>query len=73
LCVIATNVQGVCLSKANEVMHLNMVFHCINGGHGNLVHRMKDWHETMLEHGNIHKKSVHEKKKQKFVCIYPPF
>jgi len=59
LCVIVTYVWGVQLSKANEVMHLNMVFHCINDGLGNSVHQMKDWHETMLEHGNIHKKKVH--------------
>jgi hypothetical protein len=58
--VIATNVRGIYLSKANEVMHPGMVFHCINDGRGNLVHRMKDWHETMLEHGNIHKKRAHE-------------
>jgi hypothetical protein len=25
---------------------------------------MKDWHETMLEHGNICKKRVHEFKKR---------
>jgi hypothetical protein len=60
LCVIATNVQGICLSKVNEVMHPDMVFHCINDGLGNLVHRMKDWHETMLQHGNIHKKRARE-------------
>jgi len=60
LCVIATNVQGIYLSKVNEVMHLRMVFHCINGGLGNLVHQMKDWHETMLEHGNICKKKARE-------------
>jgi hypothetical protein len=40
--VIATNVQGIRLSKVNEVMHPNMVFHCINDRLGNLVHRMKD-------------------------------
>jgi hypothetical protein len=36
-------------------MHLNMVFQCVNDGLGNLVHSMKDWHETflILEHGNI--------------------
>jgi hypothetical protein len=58
--VIATYVQGIHLSKANEVIHLSMVFHCVNDGFGNLVHRMKDWHETMLEHGNIHKKIPHQ-------------
>jgi hypothetical protein len=33
--IIATNVQGIHLSKANEVMHPNMVFHCVNYGLGN--------------------------------------
>jgi hypothetical protein len=60
LCVIAIDVQGICLSKVNEVMHPSMVFHCVNDGLGNSMHQMKDWHETMLEHGNIHKKKVHE-------------
>ncbi len=58
--VIVTNVRGIHLSKVNEVMHPNMVFHCINDGLGNSVHRMKDWHETMLEHGNICKKKARE-------------
>ncbi len=58
--VIATDVRGIRLSKGNEVMHLGMVFHCVNDGLGNSVHRMKDWHETMLEHGNICKKRAHE-------------
>jgi hypothetical protein len=44
---------------ANEVMHPNMVFECINDRLGNSMHRMKDWHEMMLKHGNIHKKGVH--------------
>jgi hypothetical protein len=48
--VIATNVQGIRLSEVNEIMHLGMVFHCINDGFGNSMHQMKDWHETMLEH-----------------------
>jgi hypothetical protein len=29
-------------------------------GFGNLVQQMKDWHEMMLEHGNIYKKKAHE-------------
>jgi hypothetical protein len=61
LCVIVTDVRGICLFKVNEeVMHPNMVFHCVNDGLGNLVHQMKDWHETMLKHGNIRKKKVRE-------------
>jgi hypothetical protein len=34
--VVATNVQGVHLSKASKIMHPCMVFHCINDGFGNL-------------------------------------
>jgi len=37
-----------------------MVFHHINDGLGNLMHQMKDWHETTVEHANIHRKRVHE-------------
>jgi hypothetical protein len=59
-CVIATYVWGICLSKVNEVMHPDMVFHCVNDGLGNSMHQMKDWHETMLEHGNICKKKARE-------------
>jgi hypothetical protein len=36
--VIATDVQGICFSKVNEVMYPGMVFHCINDGLGNSVH-----------------------------------
>jgi len=36
--VIATNVWSIRLSKANEVMHPGMVFHCINDGLGNSMH-----------------------------------
>jgi hypothetical protein len=58
--VIATNVRGIRLSKADEIMHPNMVFHCVNDGLGNSMHRMKNWPETMLEHGNIRKKRAYE-------------
>jgi hypothetical protein len=61
--VITTDVQSIRLSNANEVMHLNMVFLSVNDGLNNLMHQMQDWHETMLEHGNICKKRVHEYKK----------
>jgi len=42
LCVIAIDVQNICLSKVNEVTHFNMVFHSINDGLGNSMHQMKD-------------------------------
>jgi hypothetical protein len=58
--VTARDVQGIRLFKVNEVMHLGMVFHYVNDGLGNLMHQMEDWHETMLEHGNIRKKRAHE-------------
>jgi hypothetical protein len=58
--VIATYVQHICLSKVNEVMHPDMVFHCIKDGLDNSMHRMKDWHEMMLEHGNMRRKKAHE-------------
>jgi len=58
--VIAIDVRGIRLSKMNEIMHPSMVFHYINNGLGNLVHQMKDWYETMLEHGNVHKKRACE-------------
>jgi hypothetical protein len=54
-------------------MHPGMVFHYVNDGLGNSMHQMKDWHETMLEHGNIRKKRVHEAKKHKLVCTIPHF
>jgi hypothetical protein len=50
-------------------MHYDMVFHYVNDGLGNLVHWMKDWHETMLEHGNICKKRVHEFKKHNTIIF----
>jgi hypothetical protein len=68
LCVIATDVQGIHLSKVNEVMHSDIIFHYVNDGLSNSMHRMKDWHETMLKHGNICKKRVHELKTQ--TCLY---
>jgi hypothetical protein len=49
--VIATNVRSIHLGKVNEIMHFDMVFHCVNDGLGNSVRRMKDWHEMVLEHG----------------------
>jgi hypothetical protein len=58
LCVVASNVQNIHLSKVNEIMHLSMMFHHINDGPNNLLHQMR--HETMVEHANTHRKRVHE-------------
>jgi hypothetical protein len=58
--VIAIDVWSICLSKANEIMHPDMVFHCVNDGLGNSMYWTKDWHETMLKYGSIDKTKVHE-------------
>ncbi len=71
--VIATNVRGIHLSKVNEVMHPNMVFHCVNDGLGNLVHRMKDWHETMLELEIFVKRRLVSKKNTNLFVPIPHF
>ncbi len=61
--VIATNVRGIRLSKVNEFMHLDMVFHFVNDGLFNSLHRMKDWHETIFV-----KRRFMNKKTQ--ICLY---
>jgi hypothetical protein len=38
LCVVASNVWNIHLSKVNEIMHPSMVFHCINDGLNNSMH-----------------------------------
>jgi hypothetical protein len=58
--VIASNVRSTCLSKVNEIMHPNMVFHHVNDGLSNLVHCMKGWHATIIKHANICRKKVHK-------------
>jgi hypothetical protein len=70
LCVIVTNIQGIHLSKVNEIMHPNMVFHYMNCDIGNSMHWMKDWHKTKLKHGNIYKKRAHEFQKTTQTCLY---
>ncbi len=42
------------------VLHLGLVLHHIEDGLGNNIKRLKDWHETMLNHTNVHTKPFHE-------------
>jgi hypothetical protein len=42
LCVIASIVRNICLSKLNGIMHPSMVFHHINDGLSDSMHMMKD-------------------------------
>ncbi len=45
--VISILLLSTIRTKVNEVMHFDMVFHCVNDGLGNSMQRMKDWHEMM--------------------------
>jgi len=49
LCVIATYVQSIHLSKLNEVMHLDMIFLCVNDGHCNLGQQMLEFEICMRQ------------------------
>jgi len=40
--VIAIDIQNIFLSKVNEVMPFDMVFHCVNYRFNNSMHQMID-------------------------------
>jgi len=52
--VLACNIHNIRLTKANAISHPRLVLHCVEDGLGNSVKRLKDWHETMLNHTNVH-------------------
>jgi len=58
--VLACNIRNIRLTKGNAVSHPKLVLHCVEDGLGNNVKRLKDWHETMLNHTNVHTKHCHE-------------
>ncbi len=58
--VLACNIYNICLTKANVVSHPGLVLHCVENGLGDNVKRLKDWHETMFNHTNVHIKRCHE-------------
>jgi hypothetical protein len=58
--VLACNIHNIRLTKANAVSHLGLVLHCIEDGLRNSVKWLKDWHETMFNHTNVHTKRCHE-------------
>jgi hypothetical protein len=58
--ILACNICNIRLTKANAVLHLGLVLHCMEDGLGNSVKRLKDWHETMLNHTNVCIKRCHE-------------
>jgi len=58
--LLACNIRNICLTKANAISHPGLVLHRVEDGLGNSVKRFKDWHETMLNHRNVHTKRSHE-------------
>jgi hypothetical protein len=48
--VVALDIFETFASKANESLHPRVVFQYVEIGLRNSVKRLKDWHETMLEH-----------------------
>ncbi len=54
--VLACNICNIRFTKANAVLHLGLVLHHIEDGLGNSVKQLKDWHETMFNHTNVHTK-----------------
>jgi hypothetical protein len=57
---LACNIRNIPLTKANVVLHPWLVLHHVENGLGNSVKQRKDWHETMLNHTNVHIKQCHE-------------
>ncbi len=58
--ILACNICNIRLTKANATLHLRLVLHRMEDGLGNSVKRLKDWHETMLNHTNVCTKQCHE-------------
>jgi hypothetical protein len=52
--ILACNICNIHLTKANVVLHLGLVLHYVEDGLGNGIKQFKDWHETMLNHTNVH-------------------
>ncbi len=58
--VVALEIQNIHLTKMIESLHLGTLLHHVDDGLGYVVHRLKDWHETMFTHTNVRKKRSHE-------------
>jgi hypothetical protein len=54
--VLAYNIRNIHLTKAHGVLHPRLVLHRVEDGLENSVKRLKDWHETMFNHTNVHTK-----------------
>jgi hypothetical protein len=58
--ILACNIHNIHLTKANVVLHPWLVLHYKGDGLGNSVNWVKNWHETMFNHTNVHTKRCHE-------------
>jgi hypothetical protein len=58
--VLACNIRNIRIIKANAISHPGLVLRRVEDGLGNNVKRLKDWHETMLNHTNVCSKRCHE-------------
>jgi hypothetical protein len=56
--VVASKIQNIHLTKAKESLHLSLCH--VGDGLGYLIHKLKDWHETMTTHTNVCKQKSHE-------------
>ncbi len=48
--VVALEIWNIRITKVNESLNLGMLLPRVNDGLGYLVHRLKDWHKTLLTH-----------------------
>jgi hypothetical protein len=58
--ILTCNIRNIHLIKANTILHPGSVLHRVEDGLGNSVKWLKDWHEIMLNHTNVHIKRCHE-------------
>jgi hypothetical protein len=57
---VGSNIHHLHLAQISKSIHLGMIFHWADDGFKNSINRMKDWHETMMEHLDIRKKRNRE-------------
>jgi len=58
--ILTCNIHNIHLTKANVVSHPRLALHHVEDGLGNSVKQLKNWHEKMFNHTNVHIKQCHE-------------
>jgi hypothetical protein len=58
--MLTTKIQTICFTKVNEPLHPMLLLQYVEDGLGNLIKRLKDWHEIMFIHTNAHNKISHK-------------